>query len=349
MAALSYEGKREAALHAEGLCARCGRVAEVRPDGRPYWRCLRCRVAHAALEKRSSALRKLQLALLVVLCSTGLSAQTPVTLAWDASPTAVDGYRVYVGSDRPGVYMTSLDVGNVLEHTVTGLPDGTWYFVVVAGKGDLWSAVSNEVTVTIGGTPPPPPPPPDPPPPDPPQLPTVTVKTLEASSCRVTLTAVPPDASGGWRVQFKRGTVNFGTADATAPFERTSSVSAGVHSLSAVWTKTGAAAVTYAPTTVNCVVASAAPVPTPTPTPTPIATSPEGTRLPPASRIVDDQGHVWTLNGVIVMRDNVPTTGWGTVIAWCGGKVRILGTDSQWWTWADTWIAAGTVDPCVKQ
>ena len=341
----------QARLHAEGLCVTCRRIAEVKLDGEPFWRCLKCRVKFAPFKRQYHMRKMQQIASLLVLFSTGLSAQTPVTLAWDASPTAVDGYRVYVGSDRPGVYMTSLDVGNVLEHTVTGLPAGTWYFVVVAGKGDLWSSVSNEVTVTIGGTTPPSPPP-DPPPPDPPQLPTVTVKTLEAISCRVTLTALPPDASGGWRVQFKRGTVSFGTVDSTAPFERTSSVSAGVHSLSAVWTKTGAAAVTYAPTTVNCVVAMApAPVPTPTPTPipVPIVTSPEGTRLPPASRIVDDQGHVWTLNGVIVMRDNVPTTGWGTVIAWCGGKVHIFGTDSQWWTWADTWIAAGTVDPCVKQ
>jgi hypothetical protein len=346
MPALSYEGRREAALHAEGLCVRCGRVAEVRPDGRPYWRCLLCRVAHAALEKRSSALRRLQLALLVILCSTGLSAQTPVTLAWDASPTAVDGYRVYVGSDRPGVYMTSLDVGNVLEHTVTGLPDGTWYFVVVAGKGDLWSPVSNEVTVTLGGTTPPPPPPPTHP--DPPKTPSVKVKTLEAISCRVTLTAVPPDASGGWRVQFKRGTVNFGTVDSTVPFERTSSVSAGVHSLSAVWTKTEHATVTYLPTTVNCAVA-AAPAPLPTPTPTPIVTSPDGTRLPPAARVVDNAGDVWTLSGIQILRNGQAIDGWATVIAWCGGKIRVLGTDSVWYERTDRWVPIGTVDPCMGE
>jgi hypothetical protein len=188
------------------------------------------------------------------LLALGLIAQTEaVTLAWDASPAAAS-YRVYFGNDRPGLYTAWTEVGNALEHTVT-LPDGIWYLAVSAGRDNLWSGFSNEVTVTIGGSAPPPPPPPDP---------------------------AVPGAPSGFRIVRRE----------------------------------------------------------------PVVTSPEGTRLPPSPRVVDSSGNVWTLSGIQVIRNGQAIDGWATIIAWCAGKVRVLGTDSVWYEWADRWMAIGSLDPC---
>jgi hypothetical protein len=91
-----------------------------------------------------------------------------------------------------------------------------------------------------------------PPPPVPSTGLTVSIKSQAVATCRVTLTANPPDALGGWRVQFKRGTVNFGTADASPPYERSSTVAAGSYQVSGVWTKSGQATQTTAALAVGC-------------------------------------------------------------------------------------------------
>lgn len=54
-----------------------------------------------------------------------------VTLGWGESAGNVTGYKIYWGP-APGDYPNSLDVGNVLQGTVTGLADDTYYFVATA-------------------------------------------------------------------------------------------------------------------------------------------------------------------------------------------------------------------------
>lgn len=73
-----------------------------------------------------------------------------VSLAWDASPTeTVTNYRIYRGN-APRTYSTYDHLGNVLTHTVTDLPAGTWYFTATAldAEGNE-SDYSNEVSTTI--------------------------------------------------------------------------------------------------------------------------------------------------------------------------------------------------------
>lgn len=72
-----------------------------------------------------------------------------VTLAWDASTTPdVKGYRVKYGKVS-GIYDVTIDVGNVLQYTVTNLVAGTmYYFVVVAYDAmDVESVPSTELGV----------------------------------------------------------------------------------------------------------------------------------------------------------------------------------------------------------
>jgi hypothetical protein len=76
-----------------------------------------------------------------------------VTLAWDANtePELVGYYLCYGATS--GQYSTQVDVGNVVSHTVSDLPAGTYYFAVKAyGIEGLESAYSNEVTATIAAT-----------------------------------------------------------------------------------------------------------------------------------------------------------------------------------------------------
>ncbi|HEX2453630.1 MAG TPA: hypothetical protein VHI99_08005, partial [Vicinamibacterales bacterium] len=82
-------------------------------------------------------------------------------------------------------------------------------------------------------------------------------------------------------------------------------------------------------------------------TPPPGGTSPDGTRLPPATQIVDDSGAVWTIDGLLILRNGQQTGGLGTTITWCGGRIHVFGTDNQWWRWTgDGWTPVGTIDPC---
>src|SRR5262245_14388833 len=72
-----------------------------------------------------------------------------ITLAWDASPDQVSGYRVSYGT-TPGNYTTTVDVGNVLTWQ-TNLPGAQYYFAVRAydASGNL-SPFSLEVGDAAG-------------------------------------------------------------------------------------------------------------------------------------------------------------------------------------------------------
>jgi hypothetical protein len=85
------------------------------------------------------------------------------------------------------------------------------------------------------------------------------------------------------------------------------------------------------------------------PSSAPATGSPDGTRLPPATSIVDAQGATWTLSGSLVLRNGQWSNGLGSVVTWCGGVIRTLGTDNYWWNWSATrgWSQEGPIDPCT--
>jgi hypothetical protein len=72
-----------------------------------------------------------------------------VMLAWDANTDAnIAGYKVYVGTSS-GAYSYWVDVGNITNCTVGGLPPGHVYYVAVTAyyQSGIESAFSNEVSV----------------------------------------------------------------------------------------------------------------------------------------------------------------------------------------------------------
>lgn len=103
----------------------------------------------------------LSVAVAMICLSPGLplAAKVPtVTLTWTAPTTNTDGtpltdlagYKLYYGKVS-GTYTSVITiVGNVTTYTVTGLLDGTYYFVVTAydAVGNE-SAYSNQVSYTI--------------------------------------------------------------------------------------------------------------------------------------------------------------------------------------------------------
>lgn len=85
-------------------------------------------------------------------------------LSWDAPTTNADGtpltdlagYKVYYGI-ASGNYSQNINAGNVTTYTVSGLNDGTYYFVVTAyDTSNNESGHSNEVSKFIKGIPSPP-------------------------------------------------------------------------------------------------------------------------------------------------------------------------------------------------
>jgi hypothetical protein len=57
------------------------------------------------------------------------AADAKVDLAWDANTEPdLDGYKIYYGL-ASGNYGTPVDVGNVEQHTLTGLEEGKTYFL----------------------------------------------------------------------------------------------------------------------------------------------------------------------------------------------------------------------------
>jgi len=84
----------------------------------------------------------------LLLSGAAASAQTTVTVAWDANPEPeVTGYVVSWGP-RSGFYNASADAGSATQYTVTGLdPDQRYYFVVQAYTAErIFSLPSAEVS-----------------------------------------------------------------------------------------------------------------------------------------------------------------------------------------------------------
>lgn len=76
-------------------------------------------------------------------------------------------------------------------------------------------------------------------------LPLMAVSVV--TSCRVTVTDQngPPDATGGWVVQFKRGTnTNVGNKVTSPPWSSSATLSPGTYTFFAIWTKSGETPVT---------------------------------------------------------------------------------------------------------
>lgn len=74
-----------------------------------------------------------------------------VTLAWEASPDPVTGYRVFYGRESVlSSDATEVPAGDGLETTITGLwPGQTYYFAVKAYHRNVESGFSNEVVYTV--------------------------------------------------------------------------------------------------------------------------------------------------------------------------------------------------------
>ena len=74
--------------------------------------------------------------------------------------------------------------------------------------------------------------------------------------------------------------------------------------------------------------------------------SPNNTRVPTATQIVDSVLAVWTLSNGAILRNGLGTAGAGSQILYCNRIVYALGTDSQWWKWNNGWTGTGFIDPC---
>jgi len=84
----------------------------------------------------------------------------------------------------------------------------------------------------------------------------------------------------------------------------------------------------------------------PSATPTTLTESPNNTRVPTATQIVDSSLAVWTLSNGSILRNGAGTSGAGSQILYCNRTVYVLGTDSAWWRWSNGWSQFGFVDPC---
>lgn len=75
-----------------------------------------------------------------------------VSLAWNHSVSeGVVAYQMYFGSG-PRIYQYILTTGHVTEMTVPDLPDGFWYFSVIAiNRAGNKSGYSNEVSTVVSG------------------------------------------------------------------------------------------------------------------------------------------------------------------------------------------------------
>jgi len=70
-----------------------------------------------------------------------------IKLAWDANTESdLAGYKVYYGSGSRS-YGSSIDVGKVTAHTLTGLTEGQTYYIAVTAYNKSYSesGYSNEV------------------------------------------------------------------------------------------------------------------------------------------------------------------------------------------------------------
>jgi hypothetical protein len=101
--------------------------------------------------------------------------------------------------------------------------------------------------------------------------------------------------------------------------------------------------------------------PSPSPAPPPVATqppatsppaggaspteSPSGTAIPPATRIIDQYGHLWkVVDGVVWRNDTATPSSNVKMLLYHGGKVYQTNEAGGWWSWnVNQW--AGAVDP----
>jgi probable HAF family extracellular repeat protein len=76
--------------------------------------------------------------------------------------------------------------------------------------------------------------------------------------------------------------------------------------------------------------------------------SPDGSRVPVVTVIVDNALATWTLGpGEEILRNGVQAAGaYGSQILWYRNAVYVLGDDYNWWKWTGTtWTFAGASDP----
>ena len=116
------------------------------------------------------------------------------------------------------------------------VPNGAYTLLVGVDYGSGSERRSVAFTIANGAAPPPPPP-----------APTAKAPTV-AKLCRVTVTATPPDSTGGWTAQFRNGSTLIGDPDAATPFTRTANLPSGAYSIAVTWTKSGLAIVSPAAT-----------------------------------------------------------------------------------------------------
>jgi hypothetical protein len=77
-------------------------------------------------------------------------------------------------------------------------------------------------------------------------------------------------------------------------------------------------------------------------------TSPDGTRVPASSYIVDSSSATWTLgsNSQILRNGSQAGGGWGSQILWYQGTIYVLGDDNNWYRWNGSyWTIYSSSDP----
>lgn len=97
----------------------------------------------------------------VILLSSSAIASSSITFIWDANQEGdLAGYALFQ-SDTSGVYDFAIenavaDISAGIEtHTITNVPDGTWYYVLIAyDNNDNCSGASSEASLTLDTIPP---------------------------------------------------------------------------------------------------------------------------------------------------------------------------------------------------
>lgn len=164
---------------------------------------------------------------------------TPVAAQDCLSPCTVDvGHPFAVATDHVKAQSyrllvngapvaTPMIVRDIWTEFAIGLPVGTHTLRIESVGTEGGTLVSEPGTVIVRS----------PPVPQPPPGGTTEVRTAK---CRIRATATPPDSTGGWRAEFRRGTTRIGSYDSIAPYDQTSGeVSMGSYAVSVRWTKSG--------------------------------------------------------------------------------------------------------------
>ena len=79
-------------------------------------------------------MKKFIMVLIAIFCLTVSAYGVDIKLAWDANTEPdLAGYKIYWSEENTQPFPNVKDVGNVLEHPVTGLTEGvTYYFAATA-------------------------------------------------------------------------------------------------------------------------------------------------------------------------------------------------------------------------